>query len=80
MMAIFIRTERSKEILLQINLDAKVISKHQLCGRIFDKDFSGFIDAYAVFLKINGPIPLKYIASHDGIWDGESECVIYKWK
>lgn len=61
------------------NLNATISSKPQKSSRLFEKNNFNFTDAYSVFITINAPIPVNIITSHNGIYDGLSECVLYKW-
>lgn len=70
--------QRAIDILKNINLNTTISSKPQKSGRLFESNLT-FIDAYSIFITINSPIPSNSITKHDGIYDGQSECVLYRW-
>lgn len=74
--------QRAINIINDLNLIATITSKPQKSGRIFNQNINqnfNFITAYSVFLSIKAPIPISIITSHNGIYDGLSECTLYKW-
>ena len=74
--------QRALDIINSIGLKASLKNNPSKSSRIFNHNTNNsfkFTDAISYFINIEAPIPANNITKHDGIYDGQSECVLYRW-
>lgn len=74
--------KRALDILKNLGLVASLRGNPMKSSRLFNltQELSTkFIEAISYFLHIEAPIPANHITKHDGLYDGQSECTLYRW-
>jgi len=74
--------QRALDIFKDLGLVATLRGSPSKSSRLFDykQELSiNFIEAISYFISIDAPIPADKITKHDGIYDGTSECTLYRW-
>lgn len=71
--------QHALNIILDHHLHANIISEPIIAKRWFELKGPQYIETYSLFLEITRPIPSHFIVEHDGIYDGESECILIHW-
>lgn len=73
--------QHALNIILDHHLHANIISEPIIAKRWlkFKGHCSEYIETYSLFLEITSPIPSHFIVEHDGIYDGDSDCILIHW-